>query len=168
MFPIRRLLEQADIVPIFQPANLSAGAQAGDWVSMAGYDRATIVFMKARGAEGEDPTLTLEQAQDADSTGAKALAIPELYAKGGLGLTLTEDFTKFAPSTENTWTHGNFAEWDWCIVIEISAEQLDRDHGFNHIRLSASDPGNTAQWACGIAIMTGARYGGASLMSAIV
>ena len=62
-----------DIVEGFPTVDLQSGANTGDWLNMAVGNHVVIVFTSGVGTDGDDPTLTIEQAQDASGTGAKAL-----------------------------------------------------------------------------------------------
>ena len=76
-----RILECMDIVEGFPAVSLDGGANAGDWLSLKNARRVAVVFRSGIGTAGDDPTLTVEQAQDVAGTGAKALTFTEIFRK---------------------------------------------------------------------------------------
>ena len=62
-------LEKCQIVSGFVPVNLATAVNTGDYVSLKNYGRCAVVFFAAAGTAGDDPTITLTQAQDVSGTG---------------------------------------------------------------------------------------------------
>ena len=58
-----RLAETFQVAAGFVLLDLAAAAQAGDWVSLKNFHHLAIVLLKAAGAAGEIPTITVEQAR---------------------------------------------------------------------------------------------------------
>jgi environmental stress-induced protein Ves len=75
-----RLIDQAKIVVGAPPAALATTAGDGDFVSLKGYDRLTIILSVLNGTTVTGGAITLLQATDVSGTGAKALAFDKVYA----------------------------------------------------------------------------------------
>lgn len=155
-----RLVENGQIVPVIVPADL-ATAQSGDWVSLENFGHATVVFLKGVGTAGEDPTLTVLQAQDASGTGSKALNFTKIYKKNGAtALNAVANFTEVA-NTDNTYGAADdaaSAENQVLWALEIDANELDADNGFDHFTVNIGDTGTNTQLGTVIAVLTEARY----------
>lgn len=144
-------LETLQIASLSIPIDLSGSANqatVGDWISLAQGKKALVVFHKAIGTAGDDPTLTIRQASDAAGTGAKDLNFTTIYRKestSAAGLKTVGQWTKTTQSAANTYTNDTSAESEllWC--VEISAGSLDRDNGFCFINATVADVGGNAQ-----------------------
>lgn len=158
-----------DIVPAIVPLDLQT-ARTGDWVSLKNAQGVAIVFFKAAGTAGDDPTLTVQQATDVAGTSAKNLStITAVHKKQGT-LTAVGTWTTSTQAAAATYAgDGTSAEEQAVYVIEIEADELDVDNGFDCINVSCSDVGTNAQLGCALYILYGLRYGGApsTLLSAI-
>jgi hypothetical protein len=161
------LVEEMQIVSAIPPIDLSAAANNGDWVSMKGYDRCTIVFFKAAGTAGDDPTLTLRQAQDVSGTGAKALNFTRVDYKRG-AQTGVGQFTTASQAAGNTYVDDASAEAQGLFCIEVKSEDLDVNNGFDCVQFQVPDVGANAQLGCALYLLRGARFGSVPLPSAIV
>lgn len=140
------------IAAAFVPVDMQAGANNGDWVNMANYQRVLAVLFKAAGTAGDDPIFKLQQAKDAAGTGAKDLLFTTIYSKVGAALTALGQFTKITQAAATSYTDATSAEAQAIIAVEVLAEQLDSDGGFTHIQLSVADVGGNAQLGCGFYI----------------
>lgn len=150
------LVETTQIVPAILPLDLQT-QRDGDWVSLKHYDHLTILFFKGTGTDGDDPTITLQQAQDASGTGAKALNFTDLWRKQAADLTTVAQFERVTQAAGNTYTNTD-AHQQCLWVLEIDAAQLDVDEGFDHVRLTCSDTGTNAQLGCALYILSRARF----------
>ena len=139
--------------------DLAASATATVWVSLKQYERGTILIAKAAGTAGDDPTITLLQAQAIAGTGSKALAIPSgVYTKRHAS-TLPTTWTLEAASTSNTFTSATLAEELALIAIPVRGENLDVDNGFDCVGISIADTGSAGtQNAVVLFLLDGARY----------
>lgn len=164
---MQRLIEQVQIVSAIVPIDLQAGANAGDWVSLKLYSRVAVIVFKAAGTAGDDPVLTMEQAQDVSGTGVKALNFTDIWAKVG-AQTGIGVFTRVTQAAANTYTDAVSAEAQALWYIDFSADELDVSNGFDCVRLSIPDTGTTAQLGCALYLLYGARYPQAIPSSAIV
>ncbi|RWQ16099.1 hypothetical protein [Mesorhizobium sp.] len=161
----QHILEKLQIAAGFVPVSM-ATAPTEDWVSLKNFGRMAIVFFKAAGTAGDDPTLTLEQATAVAGTGAKALNFTRIDVKQGADLFAIGEFTTIAQAA-NTYTEATSAEAQAIWVLDVKAEDLDVDGGFDCIRASISDIGTNAQLGCLLYLGHEPRYAKAPLPSMI-
>jgi hypothetical protein len=171
------LVEKSQIVQAFKPVALNSGAPTIDWVSLKEYGRCSVVLTKAVGTAGDDPTITLLQATDVTGTGSKALTINRVDKKqAATDLTAVGQFTTSTPASPathdtfnaNTWTNSDLAEDAAVIVIEVKAEDLDINNGFDCVSITIADVGTNAQLAAGLFVLHEPRDQTVPLPSAIV
>jgi len=165
-----RFVEQANIVSGFIPVDLQTGSKDGDWVSLKGYQRCTIVFFKEVGTAGDDPTITVQQTKDVADTGglAKGVNFTDLHTKTGTQTT-TGLFTHVTQAAASTYTDAASAEVAALWVIDITPDMMDIANGFDCLRANvdlAAD--NSAQLGCLLYILWPAKYAGDPLDSAII
>lgn len=161
------LVEEAQIVAAIIPVDSQSGANNGDYVSLKNYERCSIIVYKAAGTAGDDPVLTVTQAQDVSGTGAKALTFTRIDAKVGTQ-TGIGTFTKVTQTAANTYTDASSAEAQALWVIEFKAEDLDVNNNFDCLRIAVPDTGSAgAQLLCALYVLRGAKYGTDPLPSAI-
>lgn len=135
-----------DIIEGFPAVDLSAGANNGDYISLKNAERAAVVFVSGVGTPGEDPTLTLQQAQDVSGTGAKALNFTTIYRKqAAVSLAGTAAWTKTAQAAASTYTNADAAEQSLIWVVEIDPSELDVENNYTCIRATVADIGSGAQ-----------------------
>lgn len=148
-----------DIVPAIVPLDLQT-ARTGDWVSLKNAQGVAIVFFKGAGTAGDDPTLTVQQATDVAGTSAKNLStITAVHKKQGT-LTSVGTWTTSTQAAAATYAgDGTSAEEQAVYVIEIEADELDVDNGFDCINVACSDVGTNAQLGCALYILYGLRHG---------
>lgn len=160
--------EQVQVVSGFLPVDMSSGANNGDWVSLKGYERCTVIFFKNAGSGGDDPTITLNQATAVAGSGSKALSvIDKVYVKQDTVLTGVGQFTVNTQTAANTYTDDTSAEDAAIWVIDIQAEELDVENGFDCIQATVADVGTNAQIGAVLYLLWPARYGQQQLDSAI-
>lgn len=162
-----RLCEENQIAIGVVPINLAAGANNGDWVSLKLYKHLTIIVIKGAGASGEDPTLTLLQATAVAGTNSKALNFTDIYVKQGADLTTIGQFTKTTQAAANTYTSATSGEEQAIWAVEIDADQLDVDNGFDCVQAAIADVGNTSQIGTILYILSEPRYAAEAMPSAI-
>lgn len=160
------LIENNQIVAGFVPVDMSAGANNGDWVSMKNFSHIAIVFIKAAGTAGDDPTLTINQAKDVSGTDSKALNFTNLHVKQGT-LSGIGEFTKITQAEGNTYTEATSAEKQAVWVVEFDVMDLDINNGFDCVQAAVADIGNNAQLGCVLYILSQPRSAGSPLISAI-
>ena len=153
-----------DVALGFRPVNLATADNNGSWINMAGFEGVAVLFVKAVGTAGDDPTFTLQQATDSSGTGAKDLDFTKVYTKTGTGTSVTGSYTVVDQSAGNTYTNGTLAENAGLVGVWISvAEDMDIGGGFEYIRVQVPDVGSNAQLGTALYIGTGAKYKGAEL-----
>jgi len=151
------LVERTQICAGFGPVDMSAAANNGDWVSLKNFDACAIVFFKAAGTAGDDPVLTLQQATDVSGSNAKALNFTRLDVKQGT-LTALGTFTTVTQAAANTYVDATSAENAGIYVIEVRADELDGNNGFDCLRFSVPDVGTNAQLGAALYLLSGPRY----------
>lgn len=167
MYPNVPLLEQVQIVPIMVPgADINSDVD-GDWVSLKNFHRCLVLFHKAAGTAGDDPSIKLQQATAVDGTGAKALTFDHIYHKiGATALSAIGTFTRIALTTATD-------DLDLVLVnsvdlltdvgesligVDVKAEDLDVDNGFDCLRLQIEgDDVAQSTLAAGFYILYGSR-----------
>ena len=154
--------EQNDVTMGLTPVDLSAAANNGGWVDVKPFDGIAVIFIKAAGTAGQDPTFTLKQATSNTGGSSKDLDFTKVYRKQGA--TADEgNFTIENRAADNEYTNGTLAENKAIIGVYIRADSLDVDNGFDHMRIEVPDVGANAQLGCCIYIGTGPNYSGAQL-----
>jgi len=150
----QHFVEKNQIAEGFLPINMAAGANAGDWVSLKNFGRCAIVIFKGVGTAGQDPTVTLLQAKTVSGGSSKPLTISRVDKKqAATNLQAVGSFTKSTPGSPatndtfstNTWTNSDLAEQAAIVVIDVMAEDLDTDNGFDCIQASIADVGTNSQ-----------------------
>jgi hypothetical protein len=161
--------EQVQVVSGFIPVNMATAANNGDYISMKGYERCTVLFFKAVGTAGDDPTITLDQATAVAGTGTKTLAvIDKVYTKQGADLTAVGINTVVTQAAAATYTDATSAELAAIWQFDVLASDLDVDNGFDCFRAVVGDVGTNAQLGCLLYLLWPPRYGKQVLTSAIV
>lgn len=159
--------EEANIVAAFGPVDMTSAANNGDWVSLKYFDRITVVLFKAAGTAGDDPILTIRQAQDVSGTGAKALNFTRIDIKAGT-LTSIGSYTTVTQAAANTYTDATHAEIAAIYQVDFQAADLDVNNGFDCVQVQVPDVGAAAQLGAAFYILRGARYVKPGHLSAIV
>ncbi len=162
----QHFLEKAQIVAGFLPLALTT-ARAGDYVSLKNYGRCAIIFFKGIGTAGDDPTITLTQAKDVSGTAVKELVFNRIDVKQGADLAAVGQFTTIA-NADGDYTDATSAEAAALWVIDVKAEDLDIDNGFDCLKIAVSDVGTNAQLGAALYILHDPRYSDNPLPSAIV
>lgn len=154
----KKFFPAGQVVPAFMPVDLSTADNEGDWVKFGPQGRCLIIFASSVGTAGDDPQVELEQASSATGTGAKALNFTELRTKrGATAINAVGQFTKVTQAASSTYTDDASAENEFLAVLEIDAEDLDRNNGFNWFRLKVDDVGTNAQLGCGLYVFLDPR-----------
>ncbi len=172
-------VEKNQVVLGFKPVAMNAAANNSDYVSMKGYGRCAVIFIKAVGTAGDDPTLSFKQASDVSGTGVKVLAVSRIDKKqAATDLTAVGTFTKStsdSPASNDTfttasgtWTNSDLAEQAAIVIADIKAEDLDINNGFDCITCNIADVGTNAQLGTLIFVLHEPRNMKETLESAIV
>jgi hypothetical protein len=161
----QHILDKIDIVSGIVPINIGS-ARSSDVISMKNHGRCAIVFHKAAGSASEDPTLTVLQATSVAQSGAKALNFTEIWTKQGT-LSSVGTWTKTTQAAGNTYTNATASENEAVWVIDIPADSLDVDNGFDCIQVTIADAGSVNQLAALTFVLHEPRYAKAGGVSAI-
>lgn len=175
----KHFVETHQVVLGFKPVALNTAANSGDIVSMKNYGRCTVMFIKAVGTAGDDPTLSFKQYTDVSGTGIKALACSRIDKKqAATDLTAVGTYTKSTSdspasndtfnTTNGTWTNSDLAEQAAIVIADFKAEDLDVANGFDCLSCNVGDVGTNAQLGTLIYILHEPRYEKETLPSAIV
>lgn len=136
------------------------GAIVGDYISLKDYNHVTIVLHM--GVVGDAAAVTLKQASDVAGTGVKALTVNNMWANEGL---TTDTLTKTAV-TSSTFNHA--ATPENLYVLEVDADELDINNGFDCLTINIAAQAGASTIISILYILSGARYAGESMPSAIV
>ena len=147
-----------DIVSGIVPQDLQT-ARTGDYISLKGAAGVLIVIFKGAGTAGDDPDFTLNQATAVAGTGAKVLnAVETIYKKQGT-LTAVGAWTKVTQAADELFSADDTsAESQGLYVIDVPADKLDVDNGYDCLSVDAADVGTNAQLGCVLYILYGLRY----------
>lgn len=148
-----QLTDIAKVVVGCPPAALATTAGDGDYVSMKGYSRATIIIAVDNATTVTGGAVTLIQAKEVAGSTTKALGFSTMYANTdvGAGDTLTETAV-----TNNTFTTSTTDNKNLLYVIELRAEDLDSDNGYDCFRIDVASMANAV--GCVLYILHGPRY----------
>lgn len=152
----------------FAPVNMASGAPTSDIVSMKNYNRCTILFIKAVGTNGDDPTITVTQKTAVGGTTSKAVNFTRVDKKQGVALNAVGTFTEVTQAAGNTFTHTDLAEQQAIIAIDITGDMLDADNGYDCIQATVADVGTNSQLGCLLYVLSEPRYGADPLPSGII
>jgi hypothetical protein len=171
------LMESINIVSAFAPGTDINTDAEGDWVSLKNYDGCLVVFHKAAGTAGDDPSIALNQATAVAGTGSKALTFNHIYHKiGATALSAIGTFTRVDLTTATAdldLVSVNSVDLltdvgETIIVVNVRASDLDVDNSFDCLQLviEGDDIGN-ATLAAAYYILYNCRYPGTVPPSAI-
>lgn len=153
------LVEQMQFVEGFPPVDLQTGANSGDYVHLADYNHVAVIFVSGVGTNGDDPTLTIQQATDVSGTSVKALNFTTIYKKqAATNLSSTAAFTKVTQAAGNTYTNTDAAEQSAMWIVEFDASDLDVANGFDCLRATVADIGTNAQPGYLLYVLSEPRY----------
>jgi hypothetical protein len=152
----KHFVEKNQLVLGFKPVALNTAANSGDYVSFKNFNRIAVVFIKAVGTAGDDPTISFKQASDVSGTGVKVLACTRIDKKqAATDLTAVGTYTKSTSAspatndtfntTNGTWTNSDLAEQAAIVVADFKAEDLDVANGFDCLTANIGDVGTNAQ-----------------------
>lgn len=138
-----------DIIEGFPAVDLQTAANNGDYISLKNAARVAVVFVSGVGTDGDDPTLTIQQATDVSGTSVKALNFTVIHRKqAATNLSGTAAWTRTTQTAANTYTNTDAAEQALIWVVEIDPGELDVENGFDCIRATVADVGGNTQPGC--------------------
>jgi hypothetical protein len=157
-----QLVHQNKILNAYGPATPSTAVP--QYVSLKNYNHLTIILNVLNATTVTGSAVTLNQATAVAGTSAKALAFTKVYRNldCAAGDTLSE-----AAVTSNTFTTLTTNSKRAQYVIEVDAESLDMDNGFDCLQVALADA--TAATITATYVLSGCRHAGnvAVLPSAI-
>lgn len=139
------LFPDIELIPGFVPVNMATAANTGLRVKLDDCERLAIVLFKGAGSAGEDPTITVLQANAASAGTTKALNFTRIRTKELATLLTTTAETVTDQAAGNTYTNTDWAELQALTVIEVKAEDLDRTNGYYWVLASVADVGSGSQ-----------------------
>ena len=145
--------ETVSFVEACAPIDANDGAQIGNMISMKGAAHCTIVIMT--GTCGAGVAVTLEQAVDVTDSPSTSKALGFSYMWTNDGAATASALTKTAV-TANTFNLDTAASM---YVIEVPADTLDVDNGFDCFQIKLADPGAAAVTSA-LYILSGTRHSG--------
>ena len=162
------LINRAQICAAYTSiADSSAGSRAGDWISMANYNHATIIVSVNDDANNQI-AFTINQATTNTGASSKTVAfLTDFWRKTHASdITLATTFTHVTQAAAATFNLT--AASSNMVVVEIDAEDLDSDGGFDFFSVDQADGTSTnAVLADVIIILTEPRYAQDITVSAI-
>lgn len=162
MYPNSALIERMQIVAGIVPKDFASGANSSDVVSMKNFGRCGILFIGDVGKTGEDPTLTVLQASSIAPSNAKALNFTDVYTKQGAALSAIGQWTRVTQAAGNTYTSATGGESEKMWYIEILAEMLDVDNGFDCVQVTIADIGTAGAMGTLLFLLGDPRYSNAN------
>lgn len=121
-------------------AAITPSSSEPDYVSMKAYERLTVIITCNNATTVTGSAITLKQAKDVSGTDEKALAFDHVWQNtdtdSGDDLTETD-------VTSDTFTTDTTDNKNLRYQLEVHANDLDVDNGFDCVRLGTGDAANT-------------------------
>ena len=154
------LVEQTKIIGVNPGStNMTGTAMTAKYVSMKGYDHLTIIIHSGAWAGGT-AAVSLLQATDVSASGAQALGFDYQWT----GTVASGLLTRTAVASDTF----NISVANTLHVIEIDADTLDRDDGFDCVTLVVASPGGNNDYYNVDYILSEPRYTSATPPTAII
>lgn len=145
------LLNKAKVVMGLAP--ITPSTSTPDYVCMKGYQKCTAIIAVDNGDTVTGSAITLHEATAVAGTDEQALAFSKMWANLDTGASDTLVETAVSANTFTTLTtNGKNALY----VIEIDADDLDLDDGFDCVRVGTANAANTVLSV--VYILHGPRY----------
>lgn len=119
------------------PIDITGAAKETAWIGLKHGRRVQFKIMAGAWAGGTS-AVTLQQAQDASGTGAKALSFTRRFSISGDTVTETT-------VTSDTF---NISAANQTDIIEVDESDLDHNNGFEYVKLLTASPGANADLLC--------------------
>lgn len=107
-----------------------------DYVSLKNYERCAVIILQKNATTVTGSAITLKQATSVAAGGEKPLAFSKVYRNVDTG---AGDVLSEADVTSNTFTTQAVNSKNAMYVIEVKAEDLDVNNGFDCIRAGTGD-----------------------------
>lgn len=107
-----------------------------DYVSLKNYERLAVIILAKNATTVTGSAITLKQATAVAGTSEKALAFTTYYANADTG---AADVLTATTASNNTFTTQNVNSKNAMYIIEVKAEDLDVNNGFDCVRAGTGD-----------------------------
>ena len=151
-----RLTDKVKIVMGCAPAALTSTAGDGDYVSLKGYRKCTIVIAILNGTTVTGGAITLLQATSVAGGSAKALSFST--ALRNIDCAAADALASFTVSSDTFTTDATNAK-QLLYVIDVDASQLDVANGFDCLRVDSASMANAV--GCALYFLHPQRYSSA-------
>ena len=150
-----RIVEKMHVVNAL--SNILPSTSTPSYVSMKNYNHCTVIIAILNQSTVTGSAITLKQATNVGNTlsDEKALAFDTVWANADVGA--SDTLVKTAV-VSNTFTPGVVNSKKMLYIIEVDAESLDVDGGFDCIRAGTADA--VAQIVTVLYVLSGQRYQG--------
>lgn len=128
------LSEQVKVVEGLIPTVPSTSTP--DYVSLKNFERVMILIIVKNATTVTGSAITLKQATNVAASGEKALAFTNYWSNID---TATADVLAAQTAVSNTFTTNNTNSKNLMYIIEVKAEDLDVNNGFDCIRAGTGD-----------------------------
>ena len=147
--------ETVNIIEAIAPVDINAAGATGNMISMKNAAHCTIIIKSGTWAAGTS-AITVEQAVDVtdSTTTSKAVAFTSMWTNDGVPTTSVLTKTTVTANTFNVDVALSM------YVIEISADMLDVDNGYDCLQVLSATPGANACLLDATYILSGTRYSG--------
>lgn len=142
-----------DIKPVLGLLATVPSSSTPDYVSMKGYSHLTALVLVKNATTVTGSAITLKQATAVAGTAEKALAFTKMQANEDLGA--SDVLTEVAVES-NTFTTDDTNSKNLLYRIDIDADDLDADNGFDCVRVGTGDA--TAATVTVLYLLSGPRY----------
>jgi nicotinic acid phosphoribosyltransferase len=157
-----QLTDVAKVVMGCAPAALATTAGDGDYVSLKGYSKLTILLAVLNATTVTGGAITLKQASAVAGTGEKALAFTKMYAN--IDCAASDTLVETAVAS-NTFTTDTTNSKQLLYVIEVDAGDLDVAGGFDCVRIDSASM--AAAVGSAVYVLHDSRYASPNAISAI-
>lgn len=149
------LTEFGKVILAVPPIDTTGAAQNGLWVSMAKYNRATVIIAVGNQTTISTPAVTLEQATSSAGAGGKALSFDWKVTSTAALSQSNDTYTRAAVSSD---TFNLVATDNMLYMIDIRDTQLDIANDFKYFRVAIASPGANACPICVLYVLYDADF----------
>ena len=165
-----KLIEQIQVIDMIGagPVDLDTD-RTGDYISVANYRRALLIFTNAVGTAGDDWNLTVREATDASGTGVQDCDIVDEYwiKQAATNLLAVATFTR-TTQTADALIAGNATSAEQACLVVLDLDLARMSEGFDFLGCTVTlDASGGAQYGSVILIPYDARYPQATALGAL-
>lgn len=151
-------VEQNKLIGASAPADMSGTAMTAKYVSMKNYGHLTVVIKTGAWAGGT-AAVTMTESVDVSASSTQALNLDYQWT----GTVASGALTKTAVTSDTF----NLAAANSFYVIELDADELDVDDGFDCVTVAIASPGVNSDFYSVDYILSEPRYAGSTPLTAI-